>query len=359
MRVVIVVEAIPPYCGGGEQVAWMHAVEMAKFWDSVIITLGDAEGYEVRDGVAIYTFPKKARMLTAYATTCRRRLNDCIDKISPQVIHCHMPNVLSACINKKDRLLISTIHDGTPENELIELKHMGRARWLKFKLVRRINIHKSDIVTCVSRHSRDVMRNLYPKYAEKFAFIPNPIYERYFAPVAGRDDDYVLNFGRQIELKMGALLEAARQMPDTKFVFVGSGDMVREYGLPNVKFVGFSKKVETYIDAAAICVFPSLSENFPLVGLEAMARGKPVIATKRGFSEYIRHMKNGVLLDSAEPSVIAGAIKLLMNDQALRARLGRNARKSAQAYRPKQIVNQYKKLYRSVLPSKEREANAS
>jgi glycosyltransferase involved in cell wall biosynthesis len=193
------------------------------------------------------------------------------------------------------------------------------------------------------------MRNLYPKHATRFSFIPNPVYERYFVPIVNRDDGYVLNFGRQIDLKMGALLEVARQMPRTEFVFVGSGNMVKEYGLPNVRFVGFCETVEAYIDAAAVCVFPSLSENFPLVGLEAMARGKPVIATRRGFSEYVQHMENGVLLDSAQPFAISAAIELVMNDKALRARLGQNARRTAQAYRPRQIVEQYVKLYESSL----------
>jgi glycosyltransferase involved in cell wall biosynthesis len=195
------------------------------------------------------------------------------------------------------------------------------------------------------------MCELYPKYSARFSYIPNPVYERYFSPITNQDDGYVLNFGRQIEFKMGALLETARQMPGTEFVFVGSGDMVKEYGLPNVRFVGFRETVETYIDASAVCVFPSLSENFPLVGLEAMARGKPVIATHRGFSEYIQHMENGILLDSAEPTAISAAIARLMNDPALRSRLGESARITAQAYRPRHIVAQYMELYRSSRPS--------
>jgi glycosyltransferase involved in cell wall biosynthesis len=137
-------------------------------------------------------------------------------------------------------------------------------------------------------------------------------------------------------------------MVDTRFVFVGSGDMVKEYGLPNVTFIGFCENVETFIDRATICVFPSQSENFPLVGLEAMARGKPVIATRRGFSEYINHMQNGFLIDSTRPSEIRSAITFLMNNKELADRLGRNARGTAESYRASRIVARYEELYRSL-----------
>jgi glycosyltransferase involved in cell wall biosynthesis len=348
MRVAIVVEAIPPYCGGAEHVAWVHAIEMAKVCDVSVVTFGDNCGRSIREGVDVHMLPKRKRMFSAYSTWERGRLNNCIELIAPDVIHCHMPNVLSACIDKRGCVLVSTIHDGVPENELTQVKGMSRSRWLKFKLLRWLNMRKSDRVTCVSQHSKDVMCDLYPKYAARISFIPNPIHERFFAPVADLDTGYVLNFGRQIELKMGALLEVARHMGSTDFVFVGSGNMVREYGLPNVRFAGFCEAVERYIDGAAICVFPSLSENFPLVGLEAMARGKPVIATRRGFSEYIHDMENGLLIDSTKPSEIGAAIDLLMKNKGLRDRLGRSARQTAEAYRPSQVVAQYLQLYRTM-----------
>jgi glycosyltransferase involved in cell wall biosynthesis len=158
-----------------------------------------------------------------------------------------------------------------------------------------------------------------------------------------------LNFGRQIALKMGVLIDVARLMPETRFVFVGTGDMVGDYGLPNIEFVGFSDAVETYIDGSSVCVFPSGSENFPLVGLEAMARGKTVIATKRGFSEYIDHGRNGYLLDSSEPEDIARSLSEVLSDGDLRRQLGDRARVTAEQYRPDAIVSQYEQLYEKLL----------
>jgi glycosyltransferase involved in cell wall biosynthesis len=349
VKVAIVVEAIPPYCGGGEQVAWVHAIEMAKKCEVAVVTFGETYSQTKQEGLDVYRLPFKKRNLVSYSTVDRASLNRCFDRINPSVIHCHMPHIISACLSKKNRLMVSTIHDGVPENELLEREYLNRAQYLKFKLIRRINVAKSDAITCVSQFSRDVMCSIYPRHAAKFSYIPNPIYERFFDPVEARDEGFVLNFGRQIPLKMGALIEAARLMPDTRFVFVGTGEMVREYGLPNVKFVGFSDAVEDYIDSASVCVFPSLSENFPLVGLEAMARGKPVIATQRGFSEYIQHMKNGFLLDSTDPVAIKFAIRQFMADRDLRLTIGTEARKTAEQYRPGLVVENYDRLYKSML----------
>jgi glycosyltransferase involved in cell wall biosynthesis len=345
VKIVIVIEAIPPYCGGAEQVAWIHATQMAVDHEVVVVTFAEERRTELREGVIVHFMPATRHKLASYLSTHRHLLNGCIDAIAPDIIHCHMPNILSACISTRRRPFVTTIHDGVPENEL----QMSKLGWLKFKGLRRLNIRKSDVVTCVSQHNRNIMRTLYPSAADKFVFIPNPVNERFLNPVEHRNEGYILNFGRQIALKMGVLIDVARLMPETRFVFVGTGDMVADYGLPNIEFAGFSDAVETYIDSSAVCVFPSGSENFPLVGLEAMARGKVVIATERGFSEYIDHGRNGYLLDSSDPEDVARSLSEVLADADLMRRLGECARVTAEQYRPDAIVSQYERLYEKLL----------
>jgi len=349
VRIVVVVEAIPPYCGGGEQVAWIQAVEMAKTHDVTVLTFGDREDSFLRDGVAVYQLPAAERRLLHFSTAGRSSLNRVVTDLDPDVVHHHMPNVLSACISKGEWLTVSTIHDGTPENELLKLGVATRAQYIKFKALRWLNVRKADVVTCVSRFSRDLMRRLYPRHRDKFVFIPNPIYERFFAPVPPPDGDYVLNVGRQIDLKMGVLLDVARMMPSEDFWFVGVGPMVDTVELPNVRFCGFSERVERYIDRAAVCVFPSRSENFPLVGLEAMARGKAVIAAERGFSEYLIHGENGYLLDGTDSESVQRALRVVLDDSELRHRLAAGGRLTAESYRPSAVVSMYLRLYQEAL----------
>ncbi len=354
MRIAIVVEALPPEGGGGERVAWIHARELGKRHEVAVLTLGASERYETAtvDDIAVHRLPRRTRKLLAYATVDRPLLDRCIARFDPDVIHCHMPNVLAACLAKRGRLLVATLHDGVPETERRRLKPGPRYAEARFKLLRRLNLAKADAVTCVSRASLAATRALHPRHAAKLRLIENPIDERFFGPVAREDSGYVLNFGRQIALKSAALLEAARAMPRTRFVFVGAGEMVRDHGLPNVRFVGFSADVERYIDGAAVCAFPSRSENFPLAGLEAMARGKAVVAARRGFGEYIEHGRTGILLDSLEPEAIRAALEPLLADGARRAALGREARLAAERYRPAEIVPRYERLYDDALAAR-------
>jgi glycosyltransferase involved in cell wall biosynthesis len=111
--------------------------------------------------------------------------------------------------------------------------------------------------------------------------------------------------------------------------------------------------VQDYVDRATLCVFPSLSENFPLVGLEAMARGKAVIASQRGFSEYIDHMKNGYLLESTDPDTVKLAILRLLNDDKLRSKLAQCGRLTAENFRPDKVIQQYIDLYAEALGRKD------
>ena len=112
MRLVIIVEDIPPFCGGAEQVAWTHAVELAKQFDVAVITFGESFSQSTREGVHVYHLPRRKHAFLSYSTFERQTLNRCIDQVAPDVIHCHMPRVLSACLRKRHRVLVSTLMVG-------------------------------------------------------------------------------------------------------------------------------------------------------------------------------------------------------------------------------------------------------
>ena len=79
--------------------------------------------------------------------------------------------------------------------------------------------------------------------------------------------------------------------------------------------------------APPIVVCPSRSEGFGIVCAEAMAHGKPVVATAvGGLQELVHHARTGFLVEPGNPAALRVAIKLLLADPALRRRLGENAR---------------------------------
>jgi glycosyltransferase involved in cell wall biosynthesis len=80
---------------------------------------------------------------------------------------------------------------------------------------------------------------------------------------------------------------------------------------------------------ATIFVLPSYMEGVPMALLEAMSFGLPVIATRvGGIPEIVTHEVNGLLLAPGDSDALAAAIARLMEDPALRERLGKAARET-------------------------------
>lgn len=136
---------------------------------------------------------------------------------------------------------------------------------------------------------------------------------------------------------------------DTLFVLVGSPafhavdksitteemlSFTRRYQLEeNVMFTGSlpSEEVRLLYAACDIFVLASLGEGDPLVTLEAMASGKPLIATKvGGIPQQIKDGWNGFLIDPADERQLAEKIKYLIDNPDERQRMGANSRRFAE-----------------------------
>ena len=97
----------------------------------------------------------------------------------------------------------------------------------------------------------------------------------------------------------------------------------------NVIFTGWRREALDIVSLMDIVIHPSLSEGFGRAVLEAMALGKPVIASRvGGLREAIIDGKNGFLVDPGDVDTIAERWRQLLLDSGLRARLGQEARKT-------------------------------
>lgn len=91
----------------------------------------------------------------------------------------------------------------------------------------------------------------------------------------------------------------------------------------SVRLLGFREDAISLIHAADIFVLPSLAEPFGLVLIEAMALGKPVIATNIGGPvEIVENRQTGLLVPPAEPKALADAITRILLDKPLRLGMG-------------------------------------
>jgi glycosyltransferase involved in cell wall biosynthesis len=221
----------------------------------------------------------------------------------------------------------------------------ARGEWLPQKLC------AADFVVCISRFARSQVMKLTPaRHWPKFEVCQLGVDPERFQPGAGRPDGEpftLLCVGRLAPAKgQRILIEAARRLVDEgrdlRLVMVGDGPdapdlkaTVAAYGLERqVQFTGALNQnavLEWYARADAFAL-PSFAEGVPVVLMEAMACGLPCVTTRiTGIPELIEDGRDGLLVTPSDDEALAAALARLMDDPALRVRLGSAGRARVQA----------------------------
>jgi glycosyltransferase involved in cell wall biosynthesis len=151
----------------------------------------------------------------------------------------------------------------------------------------------------------------------------------------------VLFIAKEFHRKGGdTVAEALKTMPKVKLIFAGSKKLPKEFeGLSNVEHLGLLDKsdpaqmqriLSAYREADTL-VLPSRQDPFPTVIREAMFFGLPCIASDIwAMPEMIVNGETGFLVPPNDPHALSDRLKALLEDSALRARLGRAARARAE-----------------------------
>lgn len=123
-----------------------------------------------------------------------------------------------------------------------------------------------------------------------------------------------------------------------------------------VLFTGFRSDIGELLKAMDIYALPSLWEGHPLVLLEAMAAGKPVVATDiPGSREVVVPAKTGLLVPPHDPNQLARALLLLVGDAPLRKRMGEEGRRILlERFTVDRMAREYEALYESSLSAHSR-----
>ena len=228
--------------------------------------------------------------------------------------------------------------------------------------------------------SKPAMELVNKHFPGDYTVIPNGVDLDCFSSGVSPIDEFgdgkinILFVGR-LEKRKGLdyLLEAHKhikqEIPNSRLIVVGPGTRLRNKyekrvarnGLKDVVFVGCVSHDELpryYKTADIVCAPATGKESFGIVLLEAMALGKPVVASNiDGYASIMTHGVEGLLVPPRDEKALAQALVSLMASESLRQQMGAKGRLTAAEYDWKRIVQRVVDYYAKVLsepPWKER-----
>jgi len=258
------------------------------------------------------------------------------------IIHFHeplMPMLCTSILRLSKTANVGTFHASYGKPGYNFARPVGK--WILRRWFRKL-----DGKIAVSKPAMDFARENFPGY---YNIIPNGVDVEHFSPdVAPIEefDDGKLNilFVSRLEKRKGLnyLLQAFKQVkeeiPNSRLIVVGPGTRLRRRyeryvarsGLKDVVFVGLVSydDLPRYYQTADVFCAPAIgSESFGIILLEAMAMGKPIVASNiEGYASVISHGVDGLLVPPADKDKLAQALISLLNDEALRREMGAKGR---------------------------------
>lgn len=162
-----------------------------------------------------------------------------------------------------------------------------------------------------------------------------------------------------IDLLLRAFARLCPELPGLGLVVIGDGPerdnlagLAEQLGIrERVLFSGFLPEPERFLPLFSVFVLPSRIEAMPVALMQAMAAGMAIVATRVGaVAELIDDEKSGLLVPAEDESRLAQAIRRILREPALAARLGAEAKSKAEReFSLDKMLASYEQLYTSLL----------
>jgi phosphatidylinositol alpha-mannosyltransferase len=293
------------------------------------------------------------------------RIKEVLEREKFDVVHLHEPFMIMLCsaiLRFSKSVNIGTFH----ASEATPGYNFG---WPIGRMVLKRRARKLHGKIAVSRPAKE--------YAEKYVpgtyeIIPNGIDLEHFQPDVPPIQEYcdgklnILFVGR-LERRKGVnyLIKAYARIkadyPDSRLIVVGPGTRPRRKHEKSIKASRLKDVVLTgpvsyndlvrYYRTADICCAPATGkESFGIVLLEAMALGKPVVASNiSGYASVMTDGKEGILVPPRDVGQLAQALGRLMADEKLRREMGARGRLTAADYSWEHVASRVADYYRKIM----------
>jgi glycosyltransferase involved in cell wall biosynthesis len=141
-------------------------------------------------------------------------------------------------------------------------------------------------------------------------------------------------------------------------VLVGKGDMdvdlrteaLKKNANGKIKFLGWREDIDEIMPLFDVLVLPSLNEGMGRVLVEAMAAGKPVVASRvGGIPDLVRHAETGYLVPPADEKALADGIKKLLDDPEKAKQMGQRGKERCRQFSLEAMIEKLDNLYSDLL----------
>ena len=305
------------------------------------------------------------RVSTGFPAAVRRE----VERSAPHIVHIATPDVLGHKALRWARGLgipvVSTYH--THFASYLDYYHLGLAEPTLWAALRRF-YNRCDEVYAPTPTMRDALLEhgitstirLWPRGIEIDRFRPEARSESWRRSHGFTPDDVVVAFVSRLVKEKGldVFAEVVRLLQQegrpVRALVVGDGPereaLMAE--LPDAVFTGHlsENEIATAYASSDVFLFPSETETFGNVTLEAMASGLAVVAADAaGTASLIAHDRTGLLCPPRDVNAFADATRRCVEAGTLRARPGRAARDEAAGYDWPEVLSRMVAYYRSVM----------
>jgi phosphatidylinositol alpha-mannosyltransferase len=273
------------------------------------------------------------------------KIREVLEREKFDVIHLHeplMPMLCTSILRLSNTANIGTFHASYGKPGYNFARPIGK--WILRRWFRKL-----DGKIAVSKPAVEYAHTNFPGY---YNIIPNGVDLEHFSPDVApiekfKDGKLNILFVSRLEKRKGLnyLLQAFKQVkgeiPDCRLIIVGPGTRLRrryeryvaKNGLKDVIFVGlvaYDELPRYYKTADVFCAPAIASESFGIILLEAMAMGKPIVASNiSGYANVVSHGVDGLLVPPADKDKLARALISLLGDESLRREMGAKGRAKA------------------------------
>src|SRR5687767_14831107 len=361
LRIALVSEYYYPHLGGVCEHVHFFAREARRMGHEVdIITpriphaLPQPHVIRLGQSVPVYFNGSQARITVGRGL--RREMKQVLRDGRYDIVHVHSPltpTLPLLAIEEADAPVIGTFHT-----------YFDRSR--NYGAFRRFFQRRLDMLSAAIAVSQSTIVALERYFDADWKIIPNGIDTELFRPDVPRppelrsDVPVILFLGRfDPRNGLSTLIDAFKRVKGrhrrAQLVVVGDGPLRNHYRTkgrdPDITFVGAVLDGRPgYYAHSAIYACPTTKASFGVTLLESMACQTPIVCSDiLGFRDVVAHGREAFMVPSKDPDALANGLVHLLDDEALRARLGATGRQRALEYDWRNVSAQVLEVYESIL----------